>query len=134
MTENRADARFGCECCWPDSADAAETASRALTHEAHLVDESHFDVSIRVCQRCSQRFVFLFTEMIDWVDGDDPQYVRLMPVTEMEAANLVKCDNLTIDRRLEMLGRGRRSLNHDHPKGVAPRSYWSQGISVGPHD
>lgn len=63
---------FGCKRCWPPSAGAAWKARGALTHVAELIDESHFHVMILACPRCTQRFVSVFTETVDWADGDDP--------------------------------------------------------------
>ena len=125
---------FGCENCWPPSPEDSDAAYRALTREADLIDESHFHVMIRACSRCSQRFLSIFTEMIDWADGDDPQYWTLLPITEVEAADLIRQGNSLAEQTLNSLGSGRRSLHHDHPKGKPPRTYWGTGIWVGPHD
>jgi hypothetical protein len=125
---------FGCERCWPPSADAARAAGQALTREADLIRESHFSVMLRACPSCGQRFVSVFTETIDWEDGDDPQYWTLLPVTDAEAADLVQRGDSLDEETLNGLGRGRRSLQHDHPKGKPARSYWGAGIFVGPHD
>jgi hypothetical protein len=125
---------FGCESCWPSGADAAWEARGALTRAQDLVEESHFHVQILACARCNQRFVSVFTEMIDWKDGDDPQYWTLLPVTETEAADLVRRRDSLTETSLEALGRDRRCLSHDYPKAGAQRTYWSTGISIGPHD
>ena len=134
MDDNGSGETFGCERCWPPSADAAWDFRRALTCEADLIDESHFDVTIRACRSCSQRFLSIFTEMIDWEGGDDPQYWTLLPITEVEAADLIRQGNSVTEQTLNCLGSGRRSLHHDHPKGKPPRTYWGTGILVGPHD
>ncbi len=110
---------FGCENCWPSSPEGADAAYRALTREADLIDESHFHVMIRACSSCSQRFLSIFTEMIDWVDGDDPQYWTLLPITEVEAADLIRQGNSFTEQTLNSLGSGRRSLHRDHPEGKA---------------
>jgi hypothetical protein len=115
---------FGCERCWPSAADAAWEARAALETEHELIDESHFHVTIRACRSCSQRFVSIFTEMVDWVDGDDPQYWTLVPVTAAEAAKLAEQGSSVTEMELNAFGRGRRRLRHDHPKGVPARSYW----------
>jgi len=81
---------FGCEQCWPADPDAAWQAKQGLSSEADLIDESHYAVSILACPRCAQRFVFVFTETIDTMGGDDPQCSNLLPVTEGEAAELVR--------------------------------------------
>jgi hypothetical protein len=115
---------FGCERCWPATADAAWEARAALDVEHELIDESHFHVTIRACRSCSQRFVSIFTEMVDWVDGDDPQYWTLLPVTAAEAAKLAEQGSSVTEMELNAFGPGRRCLRHDHPKGGPARSYW----------
>ncbi len=125
---------FGCERCWPSAADAAEMARQTLTREVDLIDESHFHVMIRACPSCSQRFVSVFTETIDWADGEDPQYWTLLPVTNEEASDLARPEISLTETTLNALGRGRRSLRYYHPKGGQSRSFWATGISVGPHD
>lgn len=134
MKEDASRAEFGCERCWPDSAEAAWAARRGLTLESDLIDESHFHVMILACPACSQRFVSVFTERIDWVDGDDPQYWTLLPLTSEEASGLVRQGDSLTEAALNELGRGRKSLRQDHPKGEPSRSYWAAGISAGWHD
>jgi len=125
---------FGCEHCWPPAADAAWEARGALTHVAELIDESHFHVMILACPRCPQHFISVFTETIDWVDGDDPQYWTLLPITAAEAADLVRPRDSLPETMLDALGPGRRALRLDHPKASAPCIYWATGIRVGWHD
>jgi hypothetical protein len=125
---------FGCEHCWPSAADAAWAARGTLAHVQELIDESHLHVMILACTRCSQRFVSVFTETIDWQDGDDPQHWALLPLTPTEAVYLILQGPSLIEAELAALGRGRRCLRHDHPKGAAAQSSWGTGLSVGPHD
>lgn len=126
--------RFGCGRCWPDSAEAAYEALKLLTTETVLIDESHFRVTIRVCPDCTQPFVSIFTETVDWDGGEDPQYRTLLPLTPAEANDLTQRGDGTTEAALNAVGRSRKSLRHDWPKGVEPRSYWATGIAVGPHD
>ncbi len=86
------------------------------------------------CPACSQRFVSVFTETIDWADGEDPQYWTVLPITAAEAAGLARRRGSLTETELNGLGPGRRSLRRDHPKGAAPRSFWDAGISVRWHD
>lgn len=134
MSENQSSKQFGCHKCWPSSAEAANAARRELIHEADLIDESHFHVMIRSCSSCSQRFISIFTEMIDWSDGDDPQYWTLMPITEAEGDALMRRGEAVTESDLNSLGSERRSLMHDYPKGKPARTSWGTGIFVGPHD
>jgi hypothetical protein len=127
-------AQFGCERCWPLAADDAWQARAALIRAADLIDESHFHVMILGCPHCAQRFVSVFTETIDWEDGDDPQYWTLLPITEMESAELVQRGDSVSETMLQALGPGRRALRLDHPKAAALRIFWGTGISIRLHD
>jgi hypothetical protein len=134
MNDDTKTERFGCERCWPATADAATEARRTLVHEAELIEESHFHVMILACPSCAQRYVSVFTETIDWEDGEDPQYWTTLPLTPAETADLVRRADSITEATLDALGPGRRSLQRDHPKGAEARSYWRTGIMVGPHD
>ena len=92
------------------------------------IDESHFHVMIQFCRNCSQRFVSVFTETVDWVDGDDPQYWTVLPITTEEAAQLVERRASLTEGEVRALGSGRRCLQRDYPKGER------SGVSVGRHD
>jgi len=126
--------RFGCERCWPEDPEAAWVARRGLAREADLVDESHFHVMILACGSCGQRFVSVFAETIDWIDGDDPQYCTVLPLTPDEVDALPQGPESQIETRLNALGADRRCLMHDYPKGGPSRTAWGVGMLVGPHD
>ncbi len=125
--------RFGCKECWAlDAVDAYEVVTR-VPIETYLIDESHYIVSIRTCPSCSQHYLQLTTETVDWEDGDDPVFRTIIPIDKLEREGLVDgkpVDTLTIER----IGVGRRSLKFDWPKGQDPSTYWSTGIAVGRHD
>jgi hypothetical protein len=126
---------FGCSECWPDSADRAWMARRILKHETDLVDESHFHVMIVACGSCGQRFVSVFTEIVDWADADDSQFWQHMPLTQDESGKLAAVEEERIEDSLQSIGSDRRSLKHDYAKGFAkPIDYWGTGITVGYHD
>ena len=124
----------GCESCWPSSADAAWEARRALMYKADLIDESHFHVMILACPTCSQHFLSVFTEQVDWTDGEDPQYWAVLPITPEESASLLARSGTLTEAALSSIGPGRRSLWRDHPKSVAPSAYWGTGMSIRCHD
>ena len=124
---------FGCAICWPAAADKAWEAVLSLAIDAELVDESHFAVMIRACPECRQRFVSVFTETVDWVDSEDPQFWKVLPVTEQEVEQLSRA-RTDMTSALNALAPRRRSLCHDFPKGESPKEYWSSGILVRPHD
>lgn len=124
---------FGCQHCWPDSADAAWEALKTLTIDLALIDESHFTIKIRSCNHCAQQFLSVFTETIDWQDGEDPQRWVVMPLSAAQAQMLSRQDG-AIETALAALPSACKSLCRDFPKGRAPCSYWGQGVSIGPHD
>ena len=126
--------QFGCDSCWPASADATWEARRDLSHVEELIDESHFHVMVLACRRCSQTFVSVFTETIDWTDGEDPQFWTLLPITEPETASLLQERNSLSETKLYALAPGRRCLRREHPKSSPPRAFWGTGMVVGPHD
>src|SRR5262245_17487855 len=134
MSTRQSEDSFGCERCWPSAADAAWEARSQLRREVELIDESHFHVMILVCPECSQPFVSVFTEEIDWVEGEDPQSWTLLPTTPQEVAYLRQFGTALTEATLNALGKGRRSLRRDHPKEGDPRCFWSTGILVLPHD
>lgn len=116
---------FGCDLCFGDDADAAHAHRREPVHE--LIDDSHFMVSIRRCPACRQQFVSIFTEFVDWTDGDDPQYTDLVPITDDEAGDLVRQGQNVDLRVLEALGAGRRRLVTNYPKGGPKSVFWATG-------
>ena len=126
--------QFGCPDCWPQQAEAARTLLRSLQVEQELVDESHYHVITRRCGACSQQFVSVFTELVDWTDGDDPTYSIILPLTDAEATDLAREGSPPAESQINALGPERRTLHHDAPKGGTPRTFWGTGIRVGPHD
>lgn len=125
---------FGCERCWPASADTAWAFRQALSCEADLIDESHFHVVIQACPACSQRFLSVFTETIDWADGEDPQYWVVLPLTAAEAAGLALRAGSIREEEIDALGPGRRCLLRDYPKGGEPSCGWGAGMAIRWHD
>jgi hypothetical protein len=124
---------FGCTACLPQDAESAWEIFRTLAIDARLVDESHFRVLLRRCPKCQQRFVSAFMETIDWVDGEDPQFSSVIPVTTAEADQLIQAGD-QVESQLETLAPARRSLCHYFPKGESPRSFWRTGFVIAPHD
>lgn len=128
MEKNAARDSFGCEQCWPESADAAWTAIQNTKRRNDLIDESHCHVTLRTCRAFSQTFVWVFTEKIDWAEGDDPQHWAVLPVTAEEisfALNPKSVNGFQPDRR---------SLQVDAPKGGGTAIFWSTGLFIGEHD
>ena len=124
---------YGCEKCWASEAPKAFGAVTSIPIEAHLIDESHYIVSIRMCPSCSQHYLQVTTETIDWKDGEDPVYRTIIPIDDAER------DRFTVSKPLdtnviESVGIGRRSLKYDWPKDEEPSTYWGTGVHVGVHD
>ena len=123
---------FGCLKCWPESPDSAWHAKQHLKSEVDLVDESHFHLLILRCPACSQAFLSVFMESIDWQGGDDPQFWSIVPITGVELENLLKTP--PTERELTAFASGRRSLFRSAPKGDSRVSRWASGIVLVPHD
>lgn len=123
---------FGCGHCWPASPEAAWEAQRKPERE--LVDESHFGAHITRCDACGQRFLVIFTETIDWSDGDDPQYWTIIPVTADEVEALARPGQPPSEAELSAVGPGRRSLWRNAPKGKPIECFWNEGVGLLVHD
>lgn len=98
-----------------------------LAIDTCVVDDSHFIVQLRRCHDCSQRFLCVFTEFVDWDNGEDAQYRQILPVTEPEARAIARWTSIDL-AYLSSLGRDRRYLKvdwpSDHPNATAT---WSTG-------
>lgn len=125
---------FGCKNCWPSDAELAWNENKQLTSEMELIDESHFHVLIRNCQKCKQLFLAVFTEVVDWADGEDPQHWLIVPLTEVEAESLRLQGQPLTESKLHTFTLQRRCLHRDYPKGAEPRIYWGDHFYIGPHD
>ena len=107
----------GCSLCGEQDADLAWANYERLAIDEYVVDDSHFIITLRRCPECGRRFVWIFTEFVDWVGGDDAQYRQIVPVSEAEAQAIARGgEHLDLDW-LGSLGRGRRHL----------RTYWPTG-------
>lgn len=134
FTDETLQQSFGCPRCWPPSAEAAWAARAALCHQHELIDESHFHVMTLSCPDCAQPFLSVFTERIDWVDGDDPQSWALVPLAAPELAALLENRAALSESDLESIVPGRRVLRHSSPKGEPSATLWDSRLSVPPHD
>jgi hypothetical protein len=121
--------QFGCARCYGDDAEAALAHLRGggLQMDFRVVDDSHFGVSLGHCSACSQAFLSIFTEFVDWEGGDDAQYWDVVPVTPAEAASIREPDRSQDLRYLGSLGEGRRRLSSDWPTGAPRRISWRFG-------
>ena len=81
-------------------------------------EDSHFSRRLVKCRECGQLYLKEFYEKIDWVDGDDPQYLTFIPVRSKEEAEKInRADLWEIQNFLP-------KLNVDCPKGGPVQIYW----------
>lgn len=106
---------FGCPTCLPER--PSREWARTLGITDWLIGDSHYAVQIRQCPACGQRFVHIFSEFIDWKDGDDAQYSDVVPITPAEAEALRERGGDVTPEELAALGKGRRRLCDHHPTG-----------------
>ena len=119
---------FGCKRCGASSAQAAADNRDQLKLVAELVDRSHFAASILECP-CGQRWLSIFTEIIDWSEGNDAQYCTLLPVTKSEADELQEQGTNVSPNLLRQKGFNRRYLQ------IGNRVVWADGqLPISPHD
>lgn len=123
---------LGCAACIPDEPGSATLLG--LIEVARLIDESHFAVKVRACRACDQLFLWIFTERIDYVAGNDPQCWSVLAISQDEARQMIAAgDQLDLDV-LSRLGLRRRFLRDDSP-ALGPRSCgYVYGQLIGPHD
>lgn len=135
INKEGAQAHFGCNICWPSDPGLAWEARSKLEKNLDLIDESHLHIMILACNSCNQRFISVFTEKIDWINGEDPMYWTLLPITDLEAIDLTQKQNPLAEADINALGPERRSLRRDYPSTAKePYTFWSRGILVGPYD
>ena len=121
--------RIGCGRCYGRSPKRAWAYyTDGLKIEQLLEDDSHFSVQLRRCVECSQRFVWIFTEFVDWEGGDDAQYRDIVPVTASEAEKIARQGQDLDFRFLEALGTNRRYLRTNWPTGERKEAVgWATG-------
>lgn len=124
----------GCPQCWPADADDAWRARERLQRTTELIDDFHLHVMLLSCAACRQTFLSVFTEIIDWSDGEDPQSWMLAPISQTDAEVLRARGNQLSESELNTVGRGRRTLWHDAPKGGPATTTWIGGLMIGRHD
>ncbi|MDR5782344.1 hypothetical protein QCE63_23365 [Caballeronia sp. LZ065] len=124
----------GCERCWPESSEAAWQARRELREHAVWIDESHFNVRALECIHCKHRYLSVFTESVDWVNGDDAQRWLVAPVSAHEYERAKALFAASLEAALSVVPADRRSLCRDFPSDGEARTFWSSGLRVGGHD
>ncbi len=46
------------------------------------VEDSHNSTRLVRCEECGQLYIRIFTEEIDWINGEDPQHAIIFPVPD----------------------------------------------------
>lgn len=122
---------FGCKTCWPDQANDAWSSFKSLNLTKELVDESHFKIKVHACPQCQQAFVSVFSERIDWIDGEDPQDRQIMPLTPQEQQAVIGAENEDV---VYQISPQRKVLHWEFPKGSDSIARWAVGLQRVPHD
>jgi uncharacterized protein YbaR (Trm112 family) len=125
----------GCNTCFGSDASVVWENRRRFEFIERLVDESHYVVSIIACPDCAQRFLSVFTEKVDWVNGEDPTENSIFPLSRDEAASVVaKGDALNLEG-LDFLGESRRHLRSSWPSSGPRQLWWATGrLQIGSYD
>jgi hypothetical protein len=126
-------AESGCAQCWPEDAAAAWQARQRLVLNKTLVDESHFLVNLLACTHCKQVFMSIFTEMIDWDGGNDPQDWLVVPLAADESRLLAEGMPL-LEFNVTARAATRRTLRRSFPRAGDIEVGWGHGAFVLPHD
>jgi hypothetical protein len=123
---------LGCGTCIPE--EPASATALGLAEDARLVDESHFMVKVRSCRACGQKFLWVFTERLDVVSGNDPQCWSVLPISDGEAEAMIEAGDALDLEAISRLGLRRRFLRDDSP-AFGPRSCgYMFGLLLRPHD
>ena len=122
----------GCVCKNPD---ASVAWKMGRTAHVSLIDESHLGAQLFRCAACNQDFLQIFTEVVDWEDGDDSQAWSVHPI-EAELAERLKAAREEVDEAfLAGLGIEGRQLSSCYPRGSFKSVKWSDGpLVILPHD
>lgn len=121
---------LGCVMCTGDDPEEAWEALQT-EHVVSLVRELHFGVDVKRCF-CDQLFAVVFTERIDFRDGEDDQTWLAVPITEAEHARIEEAGASDAPRVLVESVRQRRFLARTR---LSEPPWWCDGgFSIFPHD
>jgi hypothetical protein len=108
----------------------------ALSDESEpIVNESHFSICALKCRHCGAAWIEVFSELIDWDDGDDSQAWTFAPVTSSELDVLRRAGETRAESALHQLKLDRRYIRRVDPRGNSRELYWVDGaVWLLPHD
>ena len=119
--------------CLSDNGEVARNAIQRGEQLGRPVDESHFSITFLRCRDCGQAFIRVFTELIDWADGEDPQRWVYCPLDSKELERLNH--EALRPEDVVALGLERRMLIFDFPKGQEATFNWLVSrLWIAPHD
>lgn len=125
----------GCQHCSDADAAVAWVRARDLLREIEIVAESHFGITVCRCASCAQDYVWIFCELIDWADGNDPQEWLVVPVTPTEAHRLASAGELGVGAALGGLSARRYLRRWFGRQDEVPQACWASGVVLlPPHD
>ena len=111
-------------CMGNTDAEAAFKSLNAMTVKG-LISESHFS---------GHPFVVVFTECVDWKNGEDDQRWLALPLQEDEFAKLAKAAEKEIYGEVASL-EDRRFVSRTYPTGGELGAEWCDGgFQIGHHD
>jgi hypothetical protein len=116
----------GCSRCFQGDASAV-WAARPFEHVATLVDDVHFIIHLMRCSACRQPCIKIFSEEVDFANGDDAQTWIVIPLTADESENLRTQGEAVSIKEIETLSTGRRCLVVDYPSGGEKSCWWRDG-------
>jgi hypothetical protein len=123
----------GCPQCFQAAPETVWQSRRAFRQVAEVIAESHFHVLVLECPACGQRSVSIFSEAIDWANGDDAQFWRLAPLTVEESQRLIAGGGRTCIPAIMAMASDRRHLAVDHPTERECTFAWSAFLFIEPH-
>lgn len=121
------DTGFGCERCYrTDDAGAVwgyytKSNDRGLVAVRTVEEDTHFSIRIKKCATCNQFFVWVFNELMDRDDGDDPADISVLPIVAADAVRAADVEYL------HSLGESRRWLHHSYGGGEGSSTLWRSG-------
>jgi hypothetical protein len=125
--------KFGCAKCWSPDGHKAYKAVTSLPIEFHLIDKTIITVNILACPCCSQRFIHITEDIVNWRDGYDATFIKFMPINDKELAWLTSCSNLDV-RSIQNVGKDRPTLKCDWFIGIEPELHWNIGFGAIQYD
>jgi hypothetical protein len=84
-------------------------------------DDGHFSRRLIRCRECGQAYLKEFNEIVDWVGGNDAQYITLIPVETPEDVEAARTAGVL--RAMDFLPQ----LRIDWPSDAKERTIYWQG-------